>query len=49
VRNGASLGEEGQGQSRLESLGREKGAVTMYVIQDLASELYIELLAGFHK
>jgi hypothetical protein len=27
----------------------EKGVTLEYVIQDLVPELYIELLAGFHK
>jgi hypothetical protein len=35
-----------EGTSTLEE---ERHAMLKYVIQDLASELYTEVLAGFHK
>jgi hypothetical protein len=38
--------EEGEGEGRGEE---EKDATLKYVTQDLAPELYIELLEGFHK
>jgi hypothetical protein len=38
--------ERGQGEGPAEE---EKDATLKYVMQDLARELYIELLEGFHR
>jgi hypothetical protein len=38
-----------RGNSEEELSAEEKGAMLKYAMQDLAQELYIELLAGFHK
>jgi hypothetical protein len=37
------------GSSEEELSNEEKGAMLKYALQDLAQELYIELLAGFYK
>jgi hypothetical protein len=44
-----ALAKRYRGHSEEELSEEEKGAMLKYAMQDLAHELYIELLAGFHK
>jgi hypothetical protein len=39
----------GEDENGLKGEGEEKAATLKYVLHDLASELYIELMKGFHK
>jgi hypothetical protein len=44
-----ALAKRYRGHSEEELSEEEKGAMLKYAMQDLAQELYIELMAGFHK